>query len=326
MRMLIGYLLCLVTMVSQAALPPHTAIQSFIENMVTQHNFNRQQLTTLMANIKLNQTIVQLVTAKSTTHLSWQQYRDRFITPPMIEQGKAFWQQYHSVIADAAKQYQVDQAIIVATLGVETRYGRNTGNFSVLQALYTRAFYVPRRAEFFQSELMAFLVMTREHHINPQYIKGSYAGAIGPAQFMPSSLIQYSHGKHLYHDEQPIPMAQAIRDAAHYYHKHGWQLGKPIAVQAIIAGVGYRDLPKQYFKSRMTLGKLQQYGITSSLTLPSNNSASLFILHTKGGPQYWLTLHNFYVITQYNKSLFYAMTVYQLAKALKASHTERLKT
>lgn len=316
MRILIVGLLCCVVLSGCAKAPPHAAIQTFVQQMVSDHGFDRQQLSALLSSLKPNQTVLRLVTPKPSTPLKWYEYRDRFITAAMVERGQVFWQHHQLAIANAAKHYHVDPAIIVATLGVETRYGRVTGNFSVLQTLYTLAFYEPRRAALFRNELAQFLLLSRRDHIDPNCIKGSYAGAIGPAQFMPSSLVSYAEQGGLHSCDVPVSITQAIGDVARYYHEHGWQWGSPVAEQATVVGKRYLDLPKQHFKSIMTIGKLKAYGIKPVIALTDNTAASFFVLSAKRGEQYWLTFHNFYVISQYNKSLFYAMTVYQLALKL----------
>jgi len=322
MRILMFCLLCSIAVVSWAKVAQPVGVQSFIQSMVKDHGFDQRKLESLLSSLKPNKTILNMMapkpSAKPAKPLAWYEYRDRFVTPSMIRRGKAFWQQNKQAVELAAKQYQVNPAIIVATLGVETRYGRIMGNFSVLQALYTLGFYVPRRARFFQSELEQLLLLARKYHIDPGCIKGSYAGAIGPGQFMPSSLVNYAENDRLHSCKQPVPMAQAIRDIARYYHRNGWRQGEAVAVRANVAPhPKLSNLPDQYFRSRMTVHQLKEYGITPRQPLSANTKASFFNLLGKQSVQSWLTLHNFYVITRYNKSLFYAMTVYQLTKALR---------
>ena len=326
MRLFTWFCLVFILIPAFAATPAswqnQSNVQDFITMMVNQYQFSRTELVQLFQGIDLNQQALDIMNrpgrpgAKPTP---WGTYQKRAITPAVIKQGKVFKQDHQTQLSQASQRYQVDTDLLVATLGIETQYGTVTGNFPTLDTLATLAFSFPPRAAFFQSELKAFLLLTRDHGIDPTCVQGSYAGAIGAGQFMPSSLRQYSTTLPSKSNCQSLISAdQAIMDIANYYHVHGWINGAVVAEPARIVGQAYLKLPEQSHKPKLTLAQLAQYGIYPTTSLPAKTKASFFVLNGQNGPEYWLTFHDFYVITRYNASVNYAMAVYQLSQQIQS--------
>jgi membrane-bound lytic murein transglycosylase B len=271
---------CATTQYSQQA-----PVNQFIQKMVVKHHFNQCQLTQLFNQVQPQPHIIQTMTAPHEG-LPWYKYRAIFLTPSRAQEGADFWNQHAATLQYAQVHYGVPPQIIVAILGVETRYGRFEGTYRVIDALSTLSFAYPPRATYFQSELEQYLLLTQEMPLDPLAVKGSYAGAIGLPQFMPSSYRHYavdSTGKG-YSNLMSNP-DDAILSVANYFKADGWQTGGPVAMP------------------------VKQPVITSK-------RASLLTLKGEQGPEYWLTYHNFHVIMRYNASPQYAMAVYQLSEAI----------
>ena len=215
--------------------------------------------------------------------------------------------------------------IIVAIIGVETRYGRHAGRYPVLDALSTLGFHYPPRAAFFRSELEQFLLLTREEHMDPATPLGSYAGAMGRPQFMPSSFRNYAVDfdgdgrRDIWRND-----ADVIGSVANYFARHGWVRGGPIAQRIhALDPARFEDVIEAGFKPAFRVAELRARGLRLAAPLPDDTRAALLALKRDGETQYWLALHNFYVITRYNHSPLYAMAVYQLADAIARLHTRK---
>ena len=294
----------------------YPAMQAFIGRMQQTHGFDARQLQTLFANVQRNDEIIAKA-SKPAEGKSWLQYRPIFINEDRISSGVAFWQQYTGAVNAAAQQYGIDPAYIVAIIGVETLYGRNTGNYYVLQALTTLAFDFSKRADFYQKELEQYLLLTREESVQPLMWQGSYAGAMGLGQFISSSYRQYAQDfnrdglRNLWDPED------AIGSVANYLAHHGWQAGEDIAVPAYVSGQGYvRLLKEKPVKPVLSLAALAAEGATPVSNFRARQ-ASLIQLDGSTGNEFWLGGDNFYVITRYNHSNKYAMAVHQLAQAIR---------
>lgn len=295
------------------------SVQAFIEHMVSTQGFDRAQLTALFKQVQPRPRIVQIMTAPAESK-PWNVYRRIFLTDARIQGGVAFWHENAAVLARAESQYGVPAAIIVAIIGVETRYGDNMGSFPVIDALSTLAFDYPPRAEYFRGELEQFLLLSREEHLEPLAPKGSYAGAMGEAQFMPGSYRRFSVDfdgdgtRDLWHSS-----ADAIGSIANYLNAHGWQRGQPIALRARIAGNGYQNLLDPTLKKpARSIAQFKAAGVTPQGRVDDNSPAMLVRLETDDAAEYWLGLDNFYAITRYNHSPRYAMAVYQLSREIQA--------
>ncbi|MBC7945446.1 MAG: lytic murein transglycosylase B, partial [Burkholderiales bacterium] len=259
-------------------------------------------------------------TTPATTR-PWSEYYPPFLTASRIEGGAQFWDDHAAELARAERDFGVAPEIIVATIGVETLYGKNTGRYRVLDALATLAFDYPRRGEFFRSELEQYLLLARETGFDPLTLKGSYAGAMGLGQFIPRSYRRYAidfdgDGQiNLWHP------ADAIGSVANYYRDYGWQHGAPVVLRAG-AFDNYQQFLQREIKPQTTLAEFQSALVTVREPLPADTLATLFTLEADDGLQYWLGLNNFYVITRYNRSVFYAMTVHLLSQEILRRSTE----
>ena len=291
----------------------------FIAAMQERHGIDASQLQARLAKLRPNARVLQLVAPPtSPTQRSWQRYRSRFIENTRIKNGLAFWQQNAAALARASALYGVPEEIIVAIIGVETIYGRNTGNFNTFAALATLAFYDPRRAEYFRQELEQLLLLARENLRDPESYSGSYAGALGLPQFMPGSLRRHAVDFDGNGIIDLMNVDDAIGSVANFLAQHGWQENEPIAVSARLVGIDAERLqswldagirPTLVAQSLLDAGVKTQVDATKKVTLVD--------LVTPDIPtEYWLGYENFYVITRYNRSSFYAMSVFQLALAL----------
>lgn len=315
---LFNFLLSSCTTYGNTAFSKRSDVRKFIHHVSLAHQFDEKQLINLFEQVHVRDLAVRQTKAPHEHTLAWYQYRAIFLIPSRIDEGVTFWNTYKFALQNAAEQYQVPPQIIVAIIGVETRYGKFLGKYRVIDALATLGFNYPPRARFFQSELEQYLLLTRELKLDPLSLQGSYAGAVGLPQFMPSS---YRHlavsatpgiTPDLWHNPE-----DAIFSVANYFKAKGWQPNQPIAVRAHIVGKKYLRLPPPSLHPEYTLKELAHYGITSTIPLPNQTRANLLILETANGEEYWLAFHNFYVITKYNTSSFYAMAVYQLSEEIR---------
>jgi len=293
--------------------------QAFIEEMVERHKFDRKQLQTLFAEAKKRDDILEAIARPAEKTKPWYEYRKIFVKPARIEGGVKFWQENAAILQRAQQKFGVDPALVVAIIGVETRYGANTGSYRVIDALSTLAFAYPPRSKFFRSELEQFLILAQEENVDPATARGSYAGAMGYGQFIPSSYRHYAvdfdgDGKRdLWNNMEDI-----IGGVANYFHRHGWQADKPVAHKV----TGGLDAAAQQVSESLKPGKktaadFAKAGITSTPPLPGELPVALLKLEQPDGPEYWLTGKNFYVITRYNRSPLYSMAVYQLSEAIR---------
>jgi membrane-bound lytic murein transglycosylase B len=273
-------------------------VKRFIQTMVRKHHFIASELSAVFNSVKMRPAVIRNINAP-LEQKPWYTYQMLFVTEWRIRQGVEFWKKYRETLARAEKKYGVPASIIIATIGIETRYGTNTGNYRVIDALSNLAFSNSPRAGFFRSELEQFLLLVREQHLNPLKVKGSYAGAIGQPQFMPSSYrhyaVNFSGGSKIDLSDNEVDVIGSI---ANYYQKHGWKTHQPVALKTSL-----RD------KKIQTIVDPAGYGIQSL----RNQKTKLIELQGYFGREYWLGFHNFDVIKRYNPSDLYAMAVYQLS-------------
>ncbi|WP_275575146.1 lytic murein transglycosylase B [Methylocucumis oryzae] len=237
-----------------------------------------------------------------------------------MQDGVKFWREHEAVLAAVEQHYRVPAEIIVAIIGVETQYGRFTGKYSVLDALATLAFDYPKRSEFFQSELEHYLLLCQVEHKNPTELTGSYAGAMGIPQFMPSSFSHYA--KDYEHDGQRDIWrnpADAIASVANYFAQYGWQPGQGIAYPVFAPDNRYKKLLTDNLKPDLRLSGLESLDLKISVPLAPDTKVKLIALSLEQGDELWLGLDNFYCLTRYNHSALYAMAVYQLSQRLLAA-------
>ena len=311
-------LLLLGSFAAQAAELP--GIPPFIDEMVAKHQFRRDELELVFARAQHRPAIIEAISRPSTSR-PWPEYRASFVNRQRIRLGLAFWHKYRVTLRRAEKKYGVPQEIIVALIGVETIYGRNAGSYRVLDALTTLAFDYPRRADFFRSELENYLLLARDQQFDLLTIRGSYAGAMGVPQFMPSSYRKYAVD---FNGNRTIDLLREDRDAigsvANYLLGYGWIEGEGVTVRAEVVGTLPADI-----KTPRTLADWAALGVTTRAKLAQDKPLRLLEFTVGEGKEYWFAQNNFEVITRYNNSDYYAMTVFQLAEELKKARTSGLK-
>jgi len=312
-------ILCLsiVTATAQAEVPPSKQLNAFIDKMVKLHQFERPALESLFKRVDIKQNILDTM-ARPAEAMPWYKYRKIFLQPSRIEGGVKFWQTHAAVLQAAEQQYGVPPEIITAIIGVETLYGKRTGNYRVIDALATLGFAYPKRSRFFLRELENFLLLTQKEQLDPLQPKGSYAGAMGMPQFMPSSYLSYAadfehDGKH---DIWNNP-ADVIVSIANYFARHHWQKGQAIAYPVAAEGDLWKQGITPGLKPEQTLADLRRLDIYAPEHLNEKTALKLLRFEQAEGQSLWIGLDNFYVITRYNHSPLYAMAVYQLSQAIK---------
>ncbi len=305
---------------SPATYADHPQARAFVDRVSAEHGIESAFLEKLFEQARYQQSIVDAMNRPAERVKEWKDYRKIFLTSKRLRQGVKFWQDHRATLEKAQSEYGVPVEIIVAILGVETYYGRVTGGYRVIDALSTLAFDYPKRSAFFTRELEHFLLLTREQNLDPLTLTGSYAGAMGFGQFMPSSYRSYAV------DFTGDGVADIWRDAsdaigsvANYFARHGWQSGGDIVAPAQWQGA-VDDLPfNQLAKPDLTLAQLAEAGLHPVAEgFPKERKAIPLRLVGDGGDEFWLGFDNFYVVTRYNHSFRYAMAVVQLSEQLAA--------
>ncbi|WP_306602405.1 lytic murein transglycosylase B [Azonexus sp.] len=291
---------------------------AFAQDLEKRHGFDATALINQFSAAQTNSRVLQLIAPPaSPTQRSWERYRPRFINEQRINGGVRFWQENALTLARARALYGVPEEVIVAIIGIETVYGKNTGNFGVLEALATLAFQYPRRADFFRSELEQFLLLSRENRLDPLSVKGSFAGAIGIPQFMPGSQRRYAVD---FDGDERIDLSNSLEDAigsvARFLEQHGWQAGQPVAIPAKLPGTPDASLIEAGIRPSLKAGDLFLRGIKANAA-PESTVTLVDLVSPGRDTEYWLGFENFYVITRYNRSSFYAMSVFQLSEEIR---------
>ena len=295
-------------------------VEAFIDRMQRQ-GFSRAELVALFSRVRADPWIVEYMNRQwkpaSGPTGAWTRYRSKHITDTMLGKGDAFWSRHAATLDRASREYGVPPEYIVAIIGIETKWGGYMGKHRIIDALSTLAFDYPRRSAYFADELEQFLIMSRDEGVDPFQPVGSFAGAMGLGQFMPSSYQKYAVDFDRDGHRNLWDPEDAIGSVANYFNKHGWQTGQQVTAKAS----GGSALPRSMdtgFKTSYSVGSLQSQGLRPAIALPRDRRVSLLRLDAAGGYEYWLGFENFYVITRYNHSTYYAMTVHQLAQALRA--------
>lgn len=300
-------------------------IEAFVAELSGKHGMSQESLRLVLREARVQPSILRAMSAQSTAR-PWHRYRPLYVNPERIAGGVRFWRQHEQLLARAEREYGVPAEIIVSTIGVETVYGSYTGTHRVLDALTTLAFDFPRRAEFFRGELEQFLLLARDRVVDPLRMKGSYAGAMGVPQFMPSSFQRYAidfdgDGQRNLWDG----VADAIGSIANYYRVFGWQTGEQVVLPATVEGAGYLALAEKGIEPVLTADVFKEAGVTMQEDL-GERGAAMLVLEGAGGQLHLLGLKNFYVITRYNRSTNYAMSVYELAQAIRSAREASLRS
>jgi membrane-bound lytic murein transglycosylase B len=299
---------------SAPSLTEKPEVQAFIQAMSHRHHFDAAEMNRLFSKVKLQDKILESM-AKPYEAKPWYAYRKLFLTEKRIQGGRNFMNRNAAALTAAERRYGVPPEMITAILGIESSYGENPGPYRVIDALSTLAFAYPKRASFFRRELESFLILCREERMNPEAPLGSYAGAMGLPQFMPSSYRGYAaDGDGDQRRDIWNNPADAIASIANYFIKNGWKTGEPIAVPASISDSAGHRLASKDLKPTHTVREWRARGTELKTSVPDPLKANLIELEEETGPAYWLGLHNFFVITHYNHSALYAMAAYELSQ------------
>lgn len=305
-------------------------VHAFIAEMQEKHGFDGAALTLAFARVKPIAAVIRaILPPRDPAIRSWQAYRARFVEAKRINLGLDFWQEYRAALAAARQRTGVPEEIVVAIIGVETIYGRHTGDYATLAALATLAFDYPSpdlagsrtRSALFRRELEELLLLARETHRDPLSFKGSYAGALGLPQFLPGSVRRYAiDGDGDGRIDLANSPADAIASVANFLREHGWEQDSPVTVAANAAGEKFVALIEEGIVPRRKPSELVAYGVTSS-DAPELPAALIDLATPQQPTEYRLGYRNFYVLTRYNRSSFYAAAVLELARELRARHS-----
>lgn len=316
---------------SQPSYAARPEVRQFIAELVASEGFNAKALQRVFSRVRFQPAVIAAMSRPLIAPPQWHEYAPRFVNPARIEAGIAFWRENEAALARAEREFGVPAEVIVAIIGVETNYGRNTGSYRVLDALTTLAFDYPRRAEFFRGELKQFLLLAREQAISPLQPSGSYAGAIGIPQFMPGSVRAYAvdfDGDGTIDLERDI--ADAVGSVGNFLLRHGWQSGQPVMALARIETEDENALATTFdggVAERRPLADWVRLRVTG-FEIPGDlapDPVGLVMLEEPGASSYWLAFSNWYVLTRYNRSRLYASAVHALALALKEAAARSIR-
>ena len=297
---------------------------AFVDKMVTQHGFDRGALTKLLDDAVIDQVILDTMARPAERVVPWHEYRNIFLTEERIAAGVRFWGEHAEALDQIAKRYGVAPEMIVSIVGIETYFGTRMGRYRVLDALATLAFAYPPRSAFFTSELESFLLLTREEQVDATAALGSYAGAMGAGQFIPSSYRAYAvdgdaDGKR----DLWTNWNDVFGSVANYFAKHGWRTGEPVVERATRAAAFAGPEPRNNLDLDGTVSSVSRLGYVFTTTLPSDAPAAPYSFEAEGGgSEYWVGYHNFYVVTRYNRSTKYALAAHQLSQAIRSRYVE----
>lgn len=293
-------------------------VKDFITHMSDSHGFKKRALRKLLKSAESQPAILEAVSKPAEKAKLWYEYRPIFLNERRIREGTEFWIAHRQALDQASIKSGVAPEYLAAILGVETYYGRLTGNYRVLDALVTLSFDYPPRQKFFREELEQYLLLTREMHLNPLTLKGSYAGAMGAPQFMPSNYRRFavdadSNG----HIDLWTDWSDVCASVGNYLKEHGWNAGEPVLAEAMVQPENAADLDGHKLDLSETIGSLNAKGVSFEAPLPPETPALLIAADETDGVHWRVGYNNFFVITRYNHSALYAMAVYELAAAVK---------
>lgn len=294
-------------------------VAEFVREMTQDYGFASEQLVEILAEAERKQAILDAISRPAERVKPWKEYRPIFITDSRVAQGVDFWRENEAALARAEQEFGVPAEVIVSIIGVETFYGRNTGSYRVIDALTTLGFDYPPRQPFFRQQLKEFLLLAREEQVDPLVLTGSYAGAMGLPQFMPSSFrayaVDFDADGRIDIWKNPV---DAIGSAANYFKQHGWVADAPVVARATVTGERHGEGLTEGLEPVKNAAELRQLGWQwqTEAELADDTAVTAFRLDGAEGDEYWVGLPNFYVITRYNRSVMYAMAVHQLAEQL----------
>ena len=292
-------------------------VRSFIDKMVEEHSYDRSKLVAVLTEADSKESILTASSRPAEGTKEWHEYRDIFITHERISAGATFWKENGEDLQRISDSTGVSIEILVGIIGVETYFGRITGNYRVLDALATLAFDYPPRSKFFTSELEQFFLLVREEGMEASSATGSYAGAMGRPQFMPSSYRAYAvdstdDGKR----DIWTNWTDVLGSIANYFVRHGWAADMPVVTAATLGTQWSGETPPNQLKADETITSLSHQGVLFSTDLPGEEKSQLLTLLGEDGKEYWVGFHNFFVITRYNRSVMYALAVHQLGQEI----------
>lgn len=298
-------------------------LQALIGSLEKEGVYPPGELTAVFTNVNRQDKALEAIGRPAEKTREWKSYRPNFVNDERIRKGVDFWNKYSTELDAASRQFGVPPEIIVAIIGVETKYGGNKGSFRVLDTLSSLAFDYPPRAPFFRKELRTFLVLAKEQKLDLLNTYGSYAGAMGFPQFMPSSwrnlAVDYSGDGKTDLINDPV---DAIGSVGNYFLANGWKSGEPVAVRARIIADNYDEASTTELKTTTTLNDLAAKGLAPrNGDFPPDSAVAGLRLQGENGAEFWVAFNNFFVITRYNRSHLYAMAVYQLAESIRAARS-----
>jgi len=301
-------------------------VRNFIDSMVSEHAYDRGTLEDVLQQATTQESILEAIARPAERTKEWHEYRDIFLTDARVKAGAEFWREHSEALERISTDTGVDVEILVGIIGVETYFGRRTGSYRVLDALATLAFAYPPRSKFFRNELEQFLLLVREEEMEAIDATGSYAGAMGRPQFMPSSYRAYAvdssaDGKR----DIWTNWVDVIGSVANYFVRHGWRSNNQVVVQASLSNQWRGDPPENTLKPQETVTSLSHQGVLFATDLAGDQQSQLLTLIGDDGEEYWVGFHNFFVITRYNRSVMYALAVHQLGQEI-AIEVDRGKT
>ena len=318
-------LLILVLFCLPAYAAEHPGTDEFVERAVSEYGLEEAEVRAMLAEAEYKQSIIDAI-SRPAEGKPWHEYRKIFLTDKRINEGIDFWVENQALITAASQKFGVDEEIIVSIIGVETFYGRITGSYRTIDALTTLGLYYPQnlssdRSEFFSKELMQFMQLAKQENLPQTETTGSYAGAMGMGQFMPSSYLEYA----VDFDEDGSrdlwrSTADVVGSVANYLHRHGWQAGEPITTRARASKeAAFSEISSSSYKPSISVAEWQDRGFKSTTELPADMPAGVIKLVQEDRDSYWLVFKNFYVITRYNRSPRYAMAIFDLSQEIKKS-------
>jgi membrane-bound lytic murein transglycosylase B len=293
-------------------------VKEFIEHMSVSYGFKKRPLRKLLKSANSQPAILDAMSKPAEKAKLWYEYRPIFLNERRIREGTEFWIAHRQALDQASIKSGVAPEYLAAILGVETYYGRLTGTYRVLDALVTLSFDYPPREKFFREELEQYLLLTRDAHLDPKTLKGSYAGAMGAPQFMPSNYRRYAvdadaNGRIDLWNDWPDVCASV----GNYLKEHGWNAGEPVLEEATVPPEKAGDLDGRKLALSETIGSLTAKGVSFEASLPPEAPALLIAADEPDGVHWRVGYNNFFVITRYNHSPLYAMAVFELAAAVK---------
>ena len=293
-------------------------VKEFINHMSDGYGFKKRALRKLLKSAESQPAIIDAMNKPAEKAKLWYEYRPIFLSERRIREGTEFWIAHRQALDQASARSGVAPEYLAAILGVETYYGRLTGNYRVLDALATLSFDYPPREKFFREELEQYLLLTRDMHLNPLTLKGSYAGAMGAPQFMPSNYRRYAVDADANgHIDLWTDWPDVCASVGNYLKEHGWNAGEPVLAEATVQPEKAADLDGRKLALSETVASLNAKGVSFEAALPAEAPAILIAADESDGVHWRVGYNNFYVITRYNHSPLYAMAVYELAAAVK---------